>query len=182
MKSARRACTRATSWTEHTTPPHPLSIAFCKRASNALVSVSLVSTVTAIGTGRGESRVARAFVQSFDRGAQHVGAARRVEVHVRRAVPAEHAGGAADCGGDVVQLEVGEHGHVEGAQPPDRIRTSGGEQFEANLGDADPRRDFLDDLLRTVEIGNVERNCETVAYFGVGHVIPPVSSRTWVTS
>ena len=154
--------------TEHTTPPQPASIAAASRASNADASGSLVSTVTAIGTGGVVTGVARAFGESFDAGAQHVDAARGVEVEVAHAVAAEHARGAADRRRDVVQLDVGEHLEVERAHARDRLGPGGRVQLEPDLGDAEPRRDLLGELFGLVEVGDVEREREPVANVVVG--------------
>ena len=55
--------------------------------------------------------------------------------------PPSTRAGAADRGGDVVQLQVREHGQVQRAQSLDRLRTGRGVELETDLGDAEPRRD-----------------------------------------
>ena len=53
--------------------------------------------------------VARAVAQTVESGAQHRLAAGRVEVQELDSVPADRARAAFDGGGDVVQLQIGEH-------------------------------------------------------------------------
>ena len=73
------------------------------------------------------SRVARALAQTVEPGAQHRLATGRVEVQELDTVPSDRARTALDGGGDVVQLEVGEH--------PETLVVQGIEGFRAR-----PRR------------------------------------------
>ena len=78
------------------------------RASSASTFGSLVSTVTASAIGSACPASRAPSCKSFDSGAQHRLAPRRMEVEEVDASPSEDARGAAHRVGNVVELQVGE--------------------------------------------------------------------------
>ncbi len=104
--------------------------------------------------------LARALGQAFDARAQHVDAAGGMEVQVAHTLAPENARGAPDGGRDVVELDVGEHVEIERAHARDRFGPGGRIQLQTYFRHAEPGRDLLGDLLRLVEVGNIERDRE----------------------
>ena len=85
----------------------------------------------------------------------------------RDAETAEHTRRALHRVGDVVELQVREHGQVQRAQSLDRLGPGRGVELETDLGHAEPRGQPAREAHGLVEIGEVERQREVVADFAV---------------
>ncbi|MEZ5323041.1 MAG: hypothetical protein R2698_13395 [Microthrixaceae bacterium] len=91
------------------------------------------------GHGNREPGPLGALVQALHPGLQHVDTAGGVQRQVLDAQRSQHPGRSMDRRGDVEQLEVEEHLIAEVAEVGDHVGAGGAEEFEAHLGDAEPR-------------------------------------------
>src|SRR5207237_2146300 len=97
------------------------------------------------------------------------------ERDVTAAEPADLAGGLADRGRDVVELQVEEHPPVGAGQLLDGRRAGGGEQFEADFDNTEPGMQPVGQGDGGGEVVDVERQGEAIPRPG-HHWRPPTRS------